>query len=211
MRLEIGLMTLAFFGGMVAQDQLQADEVEWVDYGEDPMANPKFMADLMTAGAPGENHKQMAESVGEFKVTGKMWMEPGAEAMPTTATASRKTVLGGRYVIEEYKSDFMGMPFEGMLIQGYDNLAGEHVSIWMDTWSTWPTISSGNHDDQGVLHLRGTMRDVMTPKGRPSHSAISGESQDGGTMSMYDTRPGGGEFKVMELTYERTGGEAGTR
>lgn len=30
-------------------------------------------------------------------------------------------IFGGRYQLSNYKGNFMGMPFEGMSIMGYDN------------------------------------------------------------------------------------------
>lgn len=202
MKVDIGFVVLALFGGMVAQDQMSAQDVQWKDYGEDPMANPQFMQDWMAAGAVGEHHKELQATVGTYEVAGKMWMAPDAEAMPSTATATRKSILGGRYVVEEYKSSFMGMPFEGMLVQGYDNLSQEYVTVWMDSMSTWPSISRGKARADGVIELGGTMKDVMTPGGRPSRTTLQETEGGGCVMSMYDSMPEG-EFKVMELSYTK--------
>ncbi len=207
MKLEIGALFLAFLGGMVVQDRMTPDQVKWKDYGEDPMANPQFMADWTASAATGEHHEHLAKSVGEFDVAGKMWMSPDAEPMQSTATAKRRTVLGGRYLIEEYKSEFMGMDFEGMLIQGYDNLAQEPFSIWIDSMSTWPAFARGEKGEDGVVEFRGVMKDVMTPGGRPSRSNMRNTANGGCVMSMYDTVPGGGEYKVMELTYTKKDGK----
>ena len=201
MKVDIGFVVLALFGGMVAQDQMSAQDVKWKDYGEDPMANPQFMQDWNASAEVGEHHKTLQQTAGTFEVAGKMWMGPGTEAMPSTATASRKSLLGGRYVMEEYKSSFMGMPFEGVLLQGYDNLAGEHFSIWMDSMSTWPSISRGKMGEDGKIHYTGTMKDVMTPGGRPTSSTIEEHEGGGWTMAMFDSTPTGDEFKVMELNY----------
>ncbi len=37
----------------------------------------------------------------------------------------------------------MGMPMEGLLLLGYDNISEEYWSIWMDNFSTWPAIARG--------------------------------------------------------------------
>lgn len=201
MKVDIGFVVLALFGGMVAQDQMSAQDVQWKDYGEDPMANPQFMQDWMASAEVSEHHEALGQTTGSYEVAGKMWMSPEGEAMPTTATSTRKSILGGRYLIEEYKSSFMGMPFEGVLVQGYDNLAQEHVSIWMDSMSTWPSISRGKEGEDGKIHYRGVMKDVMTPGGRPSSSTIEHHEGGGWTMAMFDATPDGKEFKVMELQY----------
>ncbi len=201
MKVDIGFVVLALFGGMVAQDQMSAQDVKWKDYGEDPMANPKFMTDMIAAGAVGEPHKTLQETAGTFEVAGEYWMGPEAPAMPSTATSTRKSLLGGRFLMEEYESSFMGQPFHGVLIQGYDNLAGEHVSIWLDSMSTWPWLSRGKMGDDGTIQYTGTMKDVLTPGGRPSRSTIAPHEDGGWTMAMFDSTPKGEEFKMMELHY----------
>lgn len=207
MKIEIGALFLAFAGGMVVQDRMSPEDIVWKDYGEDPMANPQFMTDWTASAAVGEQHELLAKSAGEFDVKGKMWMSPDAEPMAMVATAKRHMILGGRYLVEEFKSDFMGMPFEGMMIQGYDNLAKEPFAIWIDSMSTWPSISRGKQGEDGVMHLEGIMKDVMTPGGRPSRSEVVDTEDGGGVMRMFDSLPGGGEYEVMELTYERKKGE----
>jgi len=203
MKVEFGVLALAFFAGMVTHDQMSADEVVWVDYGEDPMANPEFMQDMMAAGTPGEEHGKLAASAGTWKVDANMWMDPEGAPIESVGKAERRMILGDRYLVEEYESSFMGMPYHGMLIAGYDNLKQEHFSIWLDSFSTAPSMSRGKKNEAGVLEQTGIMHDVMTPGGRPYRSTIGGMEGDQTTFEMFDTRPGGGEFKVMEMTYSR--------
>lgn len=202
MKLEIGLVVMAFFGGMVVQDSMSADEVEWADYGENPMLNPQFMQDFMAAGTPGAEHKALVSTAGEYTVDQKMWMAPGMDAEEATASAKRESVLGGRYLIEYYESSFGGMPFEGMLIQGYDNMAEEHFTIWMDSFSTWPSLSRGEMGEDGKLTLGGIVRDVTTPKGRPMRTEVTTSGDGKSVSTMYDTSKQG-EFKMMELVYTK--------
>jgi len=203
MKMEIGALFLAFVGGMVVQDRMSPDEVVWKVYGENPMANPQFMADSTAAAAVGAEHQLLAKSAGEFEVKGKYWMAPDTDPMPSRATAKRHMILGGRYLIEEYESEFMGTPFEGMMIQGYDNLAQEPFAIWIDSMSTWPLILRGERGEDGVEKLTGLGKDVMTPGGRPMRFEVRPTEDGGGVMAMYDTLPDGGDYEVMELTYTR--------
>ncbi len=203
MRTEIGFILAAFLGGMAVQDRAADDKVVWVDYGANPMANPAFMKDTGAAAAPGKEHKLMAKGVGSWDVDAKMWMGPAGPPMPSVGKSEHHTILGGRYMIQEYKSSFMGMSFEGMLIQGYSNLHKKNVSIWLDSMSTWPSISWGMRDEEGVVESKGTTYDVMTPGGRPTRSRVV-EKEDGTfVLELYDSLPDGGDFKVMEMTYSR--------
>ena len=177
--------------------------VEWVDYGEDPMQNPQYMADMAAAGAVGPQHEAMAKMVGNWKVEGKSWMAPGTDPMPMDATAKVSMVLGGRYLIEEFKSDFMGQPFEGRLVQGYDNIRQMHWCMWTDNMSTGCFMSDGVETSPGVIEFVGTATDILTPGGRTTRMVATQNDDGTHSLQMYDTREGSGEFMSMELNYTR--------
>lgn len=181
------------------------DEIEWVDWGENPMENPDFMAEWGRVSTPGDVHAELAKSVGSWTAAGSMWMAPGAPAMPMTADVEIEMILGGRYLKQSWDSSFMGEPFQGLMIMGYDILNEQYTAIWMDSMGTSMSVSHGHETEDGAVALQGTMRDLMTPGGRPYRSVS--KVNDDGTFSfeMYDSLPDGGEFKVMEATYTRKG------
>ena len=147
----------------------------------------------------GEDHAQLAKSVGKYDVTGQYWMGPDGPAMPWTAKAERKMILGGRYLQETMTADFMGQPFEGWLIQGYDTVAKEHFTIWMDSTSPIVATSRGKAVD-GVLKMTGDGPDQMTGQPKKTKSEIR-EEGDKVMLTMWDVLPDGKSFKSMELTY----------
>ena len=167
------------------------------------MQNPQYMADMTAAGTPGTQHETLASRAGAWKVEGKMWMAPDTDPMPMTATANIKVLLDGRYTIEEFKSDFMGMPFEGRLISGYDNISGQYWNVWFDNMSTGPYVSHGTEALPGQVELVGTAKDILTPGGRQNRMTITDHGDGSHTMKMFDVREGTGEFQVMELHYTR--------
>jgi len=180
-----------------------SQSVDWVDYGEDPMQNPQYMTDVTAVGTPGPQHKLLASHAGSWKVEGQMWMAPGADPMPMQARANIKVLLGGRSIVEEFKSDFMGMPFEGRLLQGFDNLTQQYWCLWTDNMSTGYWISRGTETSPGTIELVGTANDILTPNGRPTRTTTTDNGDGSYTMKMYDTRKDGGEFQSMELRYSR--------
>jgi len=202
MKLGITLIGLAFVGGMAFQEQKQDQQDPATEWGDNPMENPEFLQAWMKSATPGDHHAELAKAAGDWKVDVKMRMDPTAEAVDTPAEANSKMILGGRYLVEEYKSSFMGMPFEGMLIQGYDNLTDEYFSIWLDSMSTWPLVARGKRQEDGKVVQVGQMRDVMTPEGRP-YRHVSWEKDGKFHTEMYDTLPDGSEWMVMEMTYHR--------
>ena len=167
------------------------------------MQNPQYMNDVMAAGSPGPQHQALASRAGTWNVEGQFWMAPGADPMPMKATAKTEVLLGGRYIIEDFKSDFMGMPFEGHLIQGFDNLSQEYWGLWIDSMSTGYLLTRGTEASPGQVVLSGSANDILTPNGRPSRMTLTDNDDGSYTMKMFDTREGIGEFQSMELRYTR--------
>lgn len=167
------------------------------------MSPDDIMAAMMELAQPGAEHAAFDDHVGTWKTAMKSYWEPGGEPMLVQGTSVIETIMGGRYMVETFTADFMGMPFEGRLIHGYDNLADEYWSIWFDNMSTWPSFSTGQMDADGTLEMSGTMKDAQTPNGRPSRSVITTLPGGGQHFTMYDVTPEGDEFVVMEIDYTK--------
>lgn len=150
-----------------------------------------------------EPHHEFAAQVGIWQTSMKVFMEPGMPPMVVEGESVMKTIMGGRYLIEEFTSDFMGMPFEGMLLQGYDNLSQEYWSIWIDSMSTGYGPSFGHKNAEGALVLNGVMKDLRTPDGRPTRSVVTWKGENAVHFEMFDTAPDGTEMLVMVIDYTR--------
>jgi len=179
------------------------NSVDWVDYGDDPLQNPDYLNDMTDAGTPGAEHEALAARAGSWTVAGQMWMEPGMDPMPMNASAKFDVILGGRYTTEEFKSDFMGMPFEGRLTMGYDKVTNRYWSLWCDSASTGYWLAHGTETTPGNIELHGTAQDILTPNGRPMRMTMTANADGTHTMRMYDTRAGVDEYMSMELVYSR--------
>ncbi|MFT5289631.1 MAG: hypothetical protein ACI8PQ_002367 [Planctomycetota bacterium] len=162
-----------------------------------------MMADMMRLATPGQQHAELAKGAGKWDVSGKSYAGPGGEAMDMVATSEAEMIMGGRYRIEHFHSEFMGAPFDGMLIAGFDNLAGQHWTIWVDSMSTRYLADFGGMSDDDTLETHGTMRDSMTPDGRPSRTTVKHHNEDHYSMKMYDSLPDGTEWLAMEFEYRR--------
>jgi hypothetical protein len=202
MRITIAALAL-LAGSCAAMNDHGHHEVVWVDYGPDPMQNPEFNAARMQAMMPGEVHAELAKGVGHYQVDMRMWMAPGTEPMPMPCTANVEMILGGRYLKQEFKGNFMGEEFEGLMLMGYDNLTDEYWSLWIDNMRTGYSLSIGREDENGNQVMNGWMRDPRTPQGRPLRSVTVPGENGSFVVHMYDSLPDGGEFEVMEMTYRK--------
>ena len=113
---------------------------------------------------PGKPHEHLQEMVGKYK-TKCTWMIPGTESeMTEDGTAEFKSILGGRYVTQEFHGKMMGEPMEGFGIMGYDNAAKKFVGVWLDNMSTAMLLTEGTLDEEsGVMNETGVCNSPLGP------------------------------------------------
>lgn len=110
--------------------------------GEQPSME-EMMAEMERLGTPGEHHKKLGRSVGEWNVDSMFLMPDGSE-MKSTGTMTCDWVLGERFVKTDFNlPDMMGQPFQGIGYNGYDNGSQKYVGIWMDNMSTMAFVTEG--------------------------------------------------------------------
>ncbi len=168
-------------------------------------AEEKAMMDAMVkAATPGANHQLLSSVAGDWTFKSRMWMNPSAPPSESAGTVSYTTLLGGRYVEGLYRGEMMGMPFEGHGLMGYDNLAGQFQSTWVDNMGTAIMLMTGQYDEAAkTLTYKGEMCDVMDPaKKVPVRQVVRLVSPDSHVMEWYETR-NGKETKMMEISYSR--------
>lgn len=167
---------------------------------EDPQA---MMAAYEKAGQPAEEHKQLLKMVGKWNLTIKSWMDPKAPPMESTGTAEGKALLGDRFVQTTVTSSFMGKPFNGVGINGYDKARKKFVGTWMDSMGTGISQSEGTADAAGkVMTSQMTSSDPLT--GKQTKMRIVGRWEgDDKLVEEFHEKKGGKEMKMMEITYTR--------
>ena len=169
-----------------ANSQTEAEQKAWMEY--------------MT---PGEIHKMLASSQGDWKAQVTLWMQPGAPPTINTATAKNEMIMGGRYLQSTHKGDFMGMPFEGIGITAYDNAAKKFVTTWIDNMGTGIMTLEGKWDGKNnSIEFKGKSIDPTTGKDVDVREVIKFVDNNNQVMEMY-MKQGGKEFKTMEVKLTR--------
>jgi hypothetical protein len=90
----------------------------------------------------------------------------GRDGKPVTnAAKSSVKLLGGRWLITDFDGTFMGAPFIGHEVLGYDPLAKKYVLNWVDATATSFATGEGLFNPQTkTLTLTVTGRDDSTGK-----------------------------------------------
>jgi hypothetical protein len=155
-------------------------------------------ADMPAPPKPGPEHQVLKGSVGTWDATIEHFM-PGQEAHTAKGVETAKLV-GGLWLVSDFKGDMMGAPFEGHAVAGYDSNKKKYVGTWIDT------MSVGKYDTEGTYDAA---TKTMTERiegpgmdGKPAKWKAVTEWKDADTrvFSMYDD---GKESPSMRITYKR--------
>jgi len=166
--------------------------------------DPQAMMELWKqAATPGEPHKLFATLAGSWTTTTKEWMEPGKPPMESAGTVDMKMLLDGRFLYQEFNGQMMGQPFNGIGIDGYDNIRKKYVTAWMDSMGTGLFIMEGTASPDGkTITLKGSHPEPGG--GKMTHRAVwKIIDQNNQTFDMYGAHHGQKESKMLEITYTR--------
>ncbi|MGV3767092.1 MAG: DUF1579 domain-containing protein [Chitinophagaceae bacterium] len=159
----------------------------------------------MDYSTPGSPHAMLANDEGEWIGQNTMWMSKDAPPATSTSTMTNKMILGGRYQMGTYKGDFMGMPFEGMSIGGYDNHLKKFFSTWFDNMGTGMMKMEGTWDSTtNAITYYGSM--VSPANGMECEMKEIFTFMDANTAKMEMFGPDsktGEQYKTMEILLTR--------
>lgn len=187
-KLFVGIMaTLILFSASSSFAQ-QGDQAEMM----------KKWQEYMT---PGPAHQQFAKMTGNWKATVIQYM--GGQESKSEGTATYSMVLGGRYLHGSFNAIMMGMPFEGMSLDAYDNGTKEYISLWVDNMGTGVMVMKGKMDDKTkLITYWGSMVDPMTGKDQKVKALTKELNENHTTFEMF-TVENGQETKNMQIDYTR--------
>jgi len=177
------------------------------DEGADQAAaEAKMQAEMeayMKLAQPGDHHKHLGATVGTWETAAKVWPAPGTEPLEMIGTMTSRWILDGRFVESVYAGNFMGNDFQGMGIDGYDNLFHKYVGTWRDTMGTMTMVSEGSCEEEGKV--RTMIGEIPDPSGQmmKNRAVITVIDENTYKYESYMGLPDGSEFKNMELVATR--------
>ena len=168
---------------------------------EEPLAQMEMFEKLMK---PGKFHELLKQFVGTWTATVKIWMEPNAPPVVNKGQATFKLIFDGRFLYGDFLGEFMGAPFKGINIMGYDNGKKEFFSIWLDNSTTGLLSSTGTYDTETQKYqFRAKMFDPVSGQTLEMREEAYFVSKDEYISVTYAKPKDGEEFKNMELVYTR--------
>jgi len=156
----------------------------------------KLAAAMEMMAKPSESHKHLQEMVGEYKTIAH-WSDrsdpTSTKTMRDEGTATFESILGGRFVVQEFHGHVGGEKFEGMGLYGYDNAQQKFVGVWVDSMGTGILHTSGKRDPKtGKVIEDGH---IVTPVGKMLFRFITEPTEEGFVFNMYEIK--GSEESLM--------------
>src|SRR5207237_6024874 len=81
---------------------------------------------------PGPEHEILKKDVGVWDATVETTMEPGGKPNVTKGVETNTLLGGGLWMVQDFKGEFMGVPFQGHGVAGYDPFKKKYVGTWVD-------------------------------------------------------------------------------
>src|SRR5262245_57882003 len=160
---------------------------------------------------PGPEHALLKADEGVWDATVEMLAAPPGTPVPPPAKGSEtNTLIGGLWLVTDFKSDFMGAPFSGHGINGWDATKKKYVSVWTDTMSSGLMRGEASYD-AAKKTMTGWMEgpDVGPHEGpnvgQAARVKVTTEYKDADTrvFTMYAPGSTGKEPATMRITYKR--------
>jgi len=152
-------------------------------------------------------YKILALSEGEWDADVTMTM-PGPDGKVTTSKSKgmeSNRLLGGKWLISDFKGEFFNTVFEGHGQNGYDTKKAKYVATWVDTMSTHIDFMEGTYDEKTkTLTLNADTEEPNS--GKPMKLRLETQFKEDGTrvFTEYVQMEGQKEFaKFMEVTYTK--------
>jgi len=148
---------------------------------------------------PGPEHEMLKKDVGTWDATVEAFMAPGAPPSVSKGTETL-SMMGGFWLLSEFKSEMMGQPFEGRGTTGYDPAKKKFVGTWVDTMAPGYYTVEGTYDA-----AKKTLTEIMEgpdPSGAvaKTKATTAWTGADGRVFTMYAPD---GKTVTMKITYKR--------
>jgi hypothetical protein len=131
-----------------------------------------------------------------------MWMD--GQETKSEGTTHMEWAMDGRYMISKHSGNWMGMPFQGMGIDGYDNVDSKYFTIWIDNMGTgYMTADGAASADGKTITYKGKAKDPALGKMVDYRMVSTVTGPDSYKFEMYCTKPGEKEEKAMEIVATR--------
>lgn len=155
---------------------------------------------------PGGAHNFLAQLVGDWSGTMRLWLEPGQLTDEQPTAGSVRSILGGRFVLHEYSGVVGDTPASGLAIHGYDLAEQRFVTAWVDSWHNGTAIMLSCGDPAAWPGPASVLGSYPDGQGGPRwgwRTLVELPGSESLMITHYNITPEGEEAKAVEWDYKR--------
>jgi Protein of unknown function (DUF1579) len=152
----------------------------------------------------GPELQAMEPLVGSWKAKVLFWQDPTKAPQESEGTMTRKWIMGGRILQEDFDGKFAGADFKGLGLMGFDPQKKKYVGTWVDSMAPSISVMESVYDAK-TKTFAGTMDEIdpQTGKKVKARDVLRIVDNDHQVQEMFSTPEGGKEAKMMEIHYHR--------
>jgi len=144
---------------------------------------------------PGPEHAVLARFVGDWDALTTGMGEP------TKGKQTSKLACDGMFLVTTYNGEFMGVPFEGRGVMGFDLEGKKYQHVWVDSMTPKMAVEDGTWDEKSKT----LTFDSKGPDGSPVKMVFDFPDADHITLRFVGEDEGSEVFKI---SYTRQGAKA---
>ena len=152
---------------------------------------------------PSPQHEALARLAGEYTTVTKFTAKPGDAAVETQGTAQLRSVVAGKFLLEEYSGKWFGQTIHGLRLLGYNDASKQYEGTWTYSLSTgMMTLVGASKDDGKTIDLTAT---YTGDKGEKQTLYVTTRRVDADqfVVELYAKTADGQRGPTMETTYTR--------
>jgi hypothetical protein len=152
---------------------------------------------------PGPEHELLKKDVGVWDATVESSMGPGTSTSVSKGVETNTLMAGGLWLVTQFKGEFLGKPFEGSGVLGYDPAKKKYVGTWVDSMSTGVSLLESTYDPAKKT-LTGTFEGPdMSGKVVKMKSVTQWKDDDSRIFTLSVPASERDEIPAMRITYRR--------
>jgi hypothetical protein len=157
---------------------------------------------------PGKHHKHLEMMAGTWDVKSIFHFSPG-RVIEMNGVEIAKMQPNGFWLITDFSGKFMGTPFNGHAVMGYETHKKKYIGTWADSFGSALITTTGTCSKNGkVTTMIGKGYDPMQKREIKYKQVYKVRDANNRTFHMYDVQ-GGDELLIMESVYQRRAAKLG--